>query len=392
MHRRQFIKAFAGLVVTGLFRDEARAGTKHIVIAGGGIIGASIAYHLAQRGAQVTLCEKLRPASGATEKSFAWINGGKQPRPYFDLALLGMSGWRRLHSELWSELKIQWGGSLTWYPPGEGAEQLHRDVRRIQGWGYATHLVDEPEFHRLLPNVVPGPLAAASYSEQEGTLDPAHAVRVLLKEAGELGARVLYPCEVTGLDIASGGVRGVQTTKGRFEADVLVLACGVDTPRVAAMAEVNVPLKDSPGVLAHTAPQPRLIHRIALAPGAHIKQGPDGQIVTGSDFGGSPVTETSKAYGQQLLREAARFLPQLDHVPVEHVTLGWRVVPKDGFPIVGFADRCRNLYVAVMHSGITLAPVIGQFAAWEILDGARIDLLQQYRPSRFDFDGFFIAP
>lgn len=207
----------------------------------------------------------------------------------------------------------------------------------------------------------------------------------LLKEAERLGARVLYPCEVTGLDIVSSRVRGVRTTKGRLEADVLVLACGVDTPRVAAMAEVHVPLKDSPGVLAHTAAQPRLLHRVALAPGAHIKQNPNGEIVTGSSFGGSPVTDTTKAYGQQLLQEAARFLPQLEHVPVERVTLGWRVMPKDEYPIVGFADPCPNLYVAAMHSGVTLAPVIGQFAALEILDGARIDLLEPYRPSRFAY-------
>jgi len=60
-----------------------------------------------------------------------------------------------------------------------------------------------------------------------------------------------------------------------------------------------------------------------------------------------------------------------------------RPMPEDGFPAVGFVPGPEGLYVAVMHSGVTLAPAIGRFAAEEILDGARIDLLAPYRPSRF---------
>ena len=65
------------------------------------------------------------------------------------------------------------------------------------------------------------------------------------------------------------------------------------------------------------------------------------------------------------------------------MTLGHRVLPKDDHPIVGFTGRCPNLYIAAMHSGITLSPMIGQVAAMEILDGASVDLLAGYRPSRF---------
>ena len=72
-------------------------------------MGASIGYHLAKRGAQVTILEKQRPGSGATEKSFAWINSScsKQPRSYYDLNLFGIAGWRRLTVELSGALQIQ---------------------------------------------------------------------------------------------------------------------------------------------------------------------------------------------------------------------------------------------------------------------------------------------
>jgi glycine/D-amino acid oxidase-like deaminating enzyme len=242
--------------------------------------------------------------------------------------------------------------------------------------------VDDAELRALVPGLVPGPAAAASFSAAEGWVDPVAAVEALLAAARRHGARVLHPAEVAGLDLAGGRVRGVKTTSGPLEADALVVACGVDTPRIAALAGIAVPLKDAPGVLAHTRPGSRQIDRVVLAPGAHVVQRPDGRVVTGSSFGGSPVTDAGRGYGEQLLKEAARFLPALASLELERVTLGWRVMPKDELPIVGFAAACPNLYLAVMHSGVTLAPLVGQLAAAEILDGVTVDVLQPFRLSR----------
>jgi glycine/D-amino acid oxidase-like deaminating enzyme len=384
MRRRRFVELLAALAVAPHVRVE-EAPQKQIVVAGGGIIGASIAYHLARRGARVTLLEKLRPGSGATGNSFAWLNAtfSKQPRNYFDLNLLGIAGWHRLQSELHGALHIQWGGCMEWYPPGPDADRLRADVRNHHAWGYDTRLVAEPEFRQLLPGVVSGPLEAASFSAQEGALDPMHAVNVLLGAGKASGVRVFYPCEVTGLEVSAGHIRAVETIQGRFAADVFVLACGLDSAFLARMAGLEVPLRSTPGVLAHTAPMPRLLERVALAPGAHLKQTPDGRVVTGMEFGGALSSNKSLARGHEMLREAARFLPGLKSAALERMTLGWRVLPKDEFPIVGFDHRCSNLYLAAMHSGVTLAPIIGQFAATEILDGASVQPLAPYRLSRF---------
>jgi len=371
--------------VAALVPDAARAAPKKIVVAGGGIVGAAIAYRLARRGADVTLLEKAKPAAGATGKSFAWINAtfSKQPRHYFDLNVMGMAGWRRMDDEFLGDLQIQWGGCVEWYPPGKEAEALRKDVRRAQDWGYTTHSVDQAEFRRLLPFLLPGPMAAASYCEQEGTVDPVLVTQAFIDRAMRYGARALYPCEVTGMVRENGTVRAVETSQGRMELDALVLATGVDTTHVAAMAEVHVPLKASPGVLARTVPAAPLLGRVALGPQAHMKQNPDGRMVTGSDFGGTPVTDSSMAFGKKLLERAAAYLPELAKTKLEAVTLGWRVMPKDEYPILGFAERCPNLYIAATHSGVTLAPVIAHFAALEILDGARVEMLAPYRLSRF---------
>jgi glycine/D-amino acid oxidase-like deaminating enzyme len=155
------------------------------------------------------------------------------------------------------------------------------------------------------------------------------------------------------------------------------------------MAGVSVPLKESEGVLVHTRPQPKLIDRVVLAPGIHCKQKLDGRVVVGgpivAGLGTAAVGTATEPgeYSKRILREAAQVLPGLRGVAVERVTLGRRVMPADEYPIVGFAASCPNLYIAAMHSGVTLAPLIGQLAALEILDGAQVSLLEPYRPARF---------
>ena len=67
---------------------------------------------------------------------------------------------------------------------------------------------------------------------------------------------------------------------------------------------------------------------------------------------------------------------------MENVTIGQRVLPPDGFPIVGYLRGPRNLYVTATHSGVTLAPILGQYATQEILDGISLEPLSPYRPDR----------
>jgi glycine/D-amino acid oxidase-like deaminating enzyme len=359
-----------------------------IVIAGAGIVGASIGYHLSKRGAAVTILDAVNPGAGATGKSLGWINAtfSKQPRSYFDLNYAGIAAWRRLEIELDGALNIQWGGSVAWFPPGPDADELRGNVRNHQEWGYAVHLVAEAELQRLLALVLPGEIAAACHSEPEGAVDPLEALSLLLAKAQHFGAEVRFPCAVTGIHRAQGRVRSIQTTAGSFEAGIFVLACGVDSPGLARMAGVEVPLKESPGVLLHTAPAPRLIDRVVLAPGTHFKQALDGRIVAGGPIVagvGTAITDASVQQAAEIRRLVGVFLPQSKDVPVERVTLGYRVMPEDEYPILGFTEACPNLYVAATHSGVTLAPLIGQLASLEILDGVQVQALQPYRPSRF---------
>ena len=352
----------------------------NIVIAGAGILGVSLAYHLAKRGARVTIVDAQHPAAGASGKSFGWLNAtfSKRPRSYFDFSMLGIGGWHRLEQELNGELKLLWGGSVAWFPPGPDAEQLRRDVLHHQQWGYDARLVDESDLHRLLPQVSPGAVGVACHSEPEGAVDPIHAVSVLLEHARQFGAEVRYPCQVTGFD------RVVHTSQGAIEADTIVLACGVNSPQLAQLAGVTIPLKDAPGILVHTSPLPHLLNRIVQAPGVHFRQKLDGRFIIGGQIvAGAGTATTDIADSHEIFREASRYLPALADAAIEQVTLGYRVMPADEYPIIGFAEARPNLYIAATHSGVTLAPVIGELAAIEILDGVPQPQLAPYRPSRF---------
>jgi len=146
---------------------------------------------------------------------------------------------------------------------------------------------------------------------------------------------------------------------------------------------MHVPLKESKGILAHTAPQPELLKRVMMPPGADVKQNFDGRIVTGANFGDTGDAQPTMELGHQYLAAAARYFPQLRNAKVEYMTLGYRVMPQDGYPIIGRSSKIPNFYVAALHSGMTCAPIVGQLAATEILDQVDVDLLQPYRAARF---------
>ena len=221
MKRRKFLQLFSGVTVASFPGFASQSRPNRVVVVGGGIIGSSIAYHLAKRGTEVTLLERSQPASGATGNSFAWINASfaKQPLRYYNLNRMGIDAYRHLERELNGDLKINWGGSLIWHDGATQAQRLRDQVWRHQTWGYATHLVEADEFRRLESRITPGPALAAAHSEHEASVDPVHVVDVLMQKAQALGAKVEYPCEVTGLDLRWSRLRGVCTTQGDVEAE-----------------------------------------------------------------------------------------------------------------------------------------------------------------------------
>jgi glycine/D-amino acid oxidase-like deaminating enzyme len=349
-----------------------------VIVIGAGIVGASIAWHLALRGASVTVIDRGQPAGEATEKSFAWINATYgNPEPYFRLRFLSMQEYRRLEDELDGALGVAWQGCLIWDLEGHELEDF---ARRHAAWGYDVRLVERAEIAALEPGLIDPP-ARAAYAAGDATIEPALATRALLAAAQSLGAAIRLDTEVADLATMAGGLR-VNTSAGALEADCCVLAAGTGTTGLCAGLGVNLPMRPTPGLLVHSKPVPPLLRHVIEAPGVHMKQ-EHGRIVAGIDFGGGPAPNDREAEGLRLLGLVRLHLRGADDLAMERVTVGLRPMPEDGMPVVGFAPDVPGLYLAAMHSGITLAPAVGRFAAMEILNDARVALLEPYRPARF---------
>jgi glycine/D-amino acid oxidase-like deaminating enzyme len=277
--RRTLLAALAATATTGALLPAVRAAARlRVGVAGGGIVGASNALHLARSGAAVWLFEKAAPAQGATQNSFAWVNAFVDDPHYRMLRLESIAAYHVLDRML--SLGMVWGGYLNWASDAAEAATVRATALQLEGSPYPVRAIAAQEIAQLDPQLAPGPFSTAIYSAIDAHLDPVQVTQRFLAAARAAGATVLYPCELTALDLERGRLRAVRTTRGTFPLDRLVVAAGVDTPRLLAMAGFGITLRHAPGILAHSAsvaPLTRLVHD---APGGvQFKQMASGSVV-----------------------------------------------------------------------------------------------------------------
>jgi glycine/D-amino acid oxidase-like deaminating enzyme len=353
---------------------------REIIVVGAGIIGASIAWHLTRAGASVTILEAGEPGGVATAASFAWINASAgNPLPYYRLRTRSMAEWKRLAGEV-AGIPLCWVGGLLWDMP---ADKLEAYATEHGAWGYGIRRVGRAEAVRIEPRLAETPDLALHVAE-EGAVEPAAAARIVIADAMRRGARLVAGTEVAGLRLEGGAVRGVRTANGELRGDEVVLAAGVATPRLAAAAGVTVPLEASPGLLVHSRPTAeKLLNGITIAEGLDMRQTADGRLLASSSFAGADPGPDPEGTARALFDKVRKALVGGERLEFERYTVGYRPMPADGFPIIGRTTGVAGLYLAVTHSGITLAPAIGLFAAEELLDGRQEPLLAPYRLARF---------
>ena len=374
--------------------------SRHIVVVGAGILGACIAWRISERGFPVTLIDKSDPGGGASGHSFAMINAdAKFPLHYHNLNRRSQDMWTRFAAELardgdGASLGLRWGGKVAWVSDADAAVQLEAHVRRMQSWGYPMRLLSRSELSDLEPSLRIGPMAAAAYSENEGQVEPQLVIEACLHRLAERNVDVCRNTEATDCVLTrEGRVMAVKTSGGDIRCDVAVLAAGSDTTRLASRLGIHVPQEQSSGVVIRTTPLPPLLRRgtVVYAPPVaagesevHFRQCADGSFMVGEGDQETPAEDDSQTHADNLLACASSYLPELAQARALAVPAGLRPLPADGFPAIGFATEVPNVYVALTHSGVTLAPVLSQLAAQEICDGVRADaVLGPYRPQRF---------
>jgi len=349
---------------------------KRVIVVGAGIIGASIAWHLAKGGAQVTVIDAGEPGGVATPNSWGWINASwGNPEPYFRLRQRSMAEWRRLDREV-PVLSVNWCGGLIWDLEPAALDAF---AREHANWGYGIRRISRDEILRIEPNLREAPDHAYHVAE-EGMVEPVAAARTMLASAGASGADVLPQVRIKWLIEEQGRVVGVMSEEEPLHADEVVLAAGAGVPQLLDSVGVKFRLTTPPGLLVHSKPAKELLQGLVMTPGLHVRQTAEGRLVAGTDFEGADPAGEADQLAQNLHAKVQALIAGAETVELDFHTTGFRPTPADGFPAVG---RLRDgLYVAVTHSGVTLAPAIGLFTSRELLEGPRDPLLAPYHPGR----------
>jgi glycine/D-amino acid oxidase-like deaminating enzyme len=339
----------------------------------------------------VTLIDPHPPGRAASRWSFAWLNSNdKAPRPYHDLNHAGIRAWAQLAPDLDGD---------AWYRPAghvelatSGAAELEARVRRLTGWGYPARLIDAAEAERIEPSLrLPPGAAALAWFPEEGYLLTEPLIARLVAYARSHGAGVLTgePGRVTGLETGPGAAPRVRTAAGAvLAADEVVCCAGRWTPALAAVPLVpwDTPGSTAPALVARVGPVAppgpvRLVHtpEISLRPhcgGLLHLEAPDAAVDLHT-----PEPELRR-WTAELLRRARRTVRGLDNAQVVEFQVCVRPLPADGQSIVGRVPGAPGLYVAVTHSGVTLAAHLSRLIAADLTTPTP-GPLTPYRPARF---------
>ena len=353
-----------------------------IVIVGAGIIGAATALQLAKAGHNVRVISDGRP--DATTSAFGWINASFYlDDDHHHLRVAGIDAWRRLTDVV--PLSVTWDGCLCWDMP---EPKLRETYNTLRGFGYPVEMLNQDQIRLLEPSLREVPEMALLFPN-EGAAHSADIPKQLLRAAQGVGAQILRNVTVKRVKMQGGRTIGVDTSDGVIAADQVILAAGTGTAALAQSADITIPMVPRPAYILRTSPQPKVLNHILAAPNGEIRQEPSGQLlmpvaVSHQEDAAEALTQTPTEAADGAIDRLRGLFSGMDDVQWSEVLRAERPVPVDNYPVVGSIGE--GLYAAVLHSGITLGPLIAELIAKEVTDGpdnATAALLAAYRPQRF---------
>mmetsp|Transcript_9153 Transcript_9153/g.40161 ORF Transcript_9153/g.40161 Transcript_9153/m.40161 type:complete len:382 (-) Transcript_9153:178-1323(-) len=349
-----------------------------VAIIGGGIIGSSIAYQLSKGTEyEVILVDGGNPNT-VSQKSFAWINAwATEPQVYHDFRRDACALWHTFIEELGGDESFAYKQkALKWADDEKSAKYLQDSVVRLQEHGHDIREISAEDLYEMEPKLQPESVQFAALASDERVVDSGRVASRCLEIAEENGVSLVLG-KVSDISRKASGGYTIITSEGITNCDLLVLAAGTGTPILASKLGIDVPMVDSPGILARASPPESVLQSTGMVQwysslpdkgvvSYHLKHDANGDLVFGEGDGLFVNGEVTDAFVERQHAQWAECSNHLKGLDIKVDPLWFRPVPLDGLPIVGFSPEADNVYLAVTHSGITVAPLIAKLAAQEI--------------------------
>jgi sarcosine oxidase subunit beta len=370
-----------------------------VVVVGGGIMGASVAWHLAARGCRdvVVLDRAAAPGEGSTGRATGGFRAQFATPVNIRLSLLSREKLLRFPEEVGADSGYRPHGYLFLAGDEEQMAAL-RSIRPLQqSLGVPVEEIGLEDVRRLNPAVRTDGIAGGSFCPIDGFIRPLSILNGYMEAARRLGVRFDFGVEVTGFAVAKrlpGRVTHVQTTAGPIAARHVVNAAGAWAGALGGLAGVEIQVSPLRRQVAPTVPTNVLPEEmpmtIFLDDGFHLRVR-DGRVLllwpqppTGDPFDAN----FDESWLPGVLERARARIPSLQDVPVDRADCwgGLYEMSPDKHAILGLAPRLDNLWLINGSSGhgVMHSPALGQLVAEMILDGKATTIdVHSLRPSRF---------
>ena len=388
-----------------------------ILIIGGGIAGASAAYHLAQYGRRVTLLERGdigSEASGVNAGSIGALGWGNVPNLESYLTIGSLEIFKTLQVTLGYDIEFRRSGSLQAIQTAAEFAYIQQRTAVLRSRGYTVDLLTTEEARAIEPGLNPALLGCLSMPLR-AQADPKKATRAFAAAAAQGGARILVQHEVAAMHVEGDGTYQVETSQGTFNTGSVILAAGAWCADLGAMLGLRIPIVPVRGQMWASEPlPPRIFHTISAAEsslqwhtspgnegeappylthrqGARVtrhlygRQTREGEIIFGGDRQLVGYNRGADLAGIEVNHgHAAEVLPLLREVPIKRTWAGLMPFPLDGAPIIGKIPQRPNLYIVsgLSSSGFGRGPMAGKLLADFIHTGHRPHVLVEADPAR----------
>jgi sarcosine oxidase, subunit beta len=351
------------------------------IVIGAGVMGASLSFHLAERGLKVAILERKTVASGATGHSSGLV------RMHYALAVESELTYVS-HKTYFTNWKERVGGECGFQKTGflfiakpEHEDRLRGNVANQQKIGINTSIITADEVKRLFPDLVTDHFQFAAYEPDSGYADATLTTNSFIEAAKRHGATLMQNCEVTAIRTAGGKVIGVDTTKGSFDAPIVVNVAGAWAKHVASLAGIEVPLETWTHDVAFLHRPPSLGKIPAVIDDViNCYFRPEGSaliLTAGEDEslrGETPDAEDqtpTPTFLDKLIDAMLQRIPKIEESGLQSIHVGRDGITPDQRAIYSGTDL-GGFYLAcgLSGTGFKTSPAAGASMAELILDGA----------------------